>query len=70
VLAGDYMINGFQWFTDDGSNKKGKDMNKPTLIRLRHHPQWKRELDQPLFQEASVRLGHKTQRTLMKRTGK
>jgi len=20
VLAGDYMINGFQWFTDDGSN--------------------------------------------------
>ena len=23
---------------------KGKDMNKPTLIRLRHHPQWKREL--------------------------
>jgi hypothetical protein len=48
--------------------KKEEDMNKPTLIRLRHHPQWKRELDQPLFQEASVRLGHKTQRTLMKRS--
>ena len=30
VLAGDYMINGFQWFTDDGSNNRFSSNNRVT----------------------------------------